>query len=387
MISALGATVSENLDALVHSRSGISKITHLSTLHKNKIKVGEVAATNDRLTEQLQLPKHHNFTRTALLGAIAAKEAVAQSGIGSVRDSRTGLISATTIGGMDYTERYYKEFESNPEFQRYITSHPLGDSTHKIADILGVTGFTTTISTACSSAANAILLGARMIRSGILDRVIVGGTDALSKFTINGFNSLLILSDERCRPFDANRNGLNLGEGAAYLVLASENVVTAQKSKVLGYVSGYGNANDAFHQTASSEKGDGAYLAMEKALKSANLMPENIDYINAHGTATINNDRSESVALQRIFGAKMPSFSSTKAFTGHTLAAAGGVEAVFSILALQEQLVFPNLGFKTPIIETRLTPETKLQKQKITHVLSNSLGFGGNCTSLIFSEA
>jgi 3-oxoacyl-(acyl-carrier-protein) synthase len=231
------------------------------------------------------------------------------------------------------------------------------------------------------------MLGARLINSGELDRVVVGGTDALSKFTINGFKTLMILSDEQCAPFDANRKGLNLGEASAYLVLESEKVLKEQHKKILARLTGYGNANDAFHQTASSETGEGAYLAMQKALNRAQLQPRQIDYINAHGTATSNNDLSESVALQRIFGNLVPDFSSTKAFTGHTLAAAGAIEAVFSIMALQGQMMFPSLNFHTKMPETGLMSVTTLTSKKMTHVLSNSFGFGGNCSTLIFSKA
>src|SRR5690606_3644928 len=149
---------------------------------------------------------------------------------------------------------------------------------------------------------------------------IVGATDSLSAFTINGFSSLMIYSDEHCQPFDDNRKGLNLGEAAAYIVLESER--SAQGKEILGFLAGYGNANDAFHQTASSDDGEGAYLAMKSALEIAGLKPKEIDYVNAHGTATPNNDLSEGQSLLRVFG-KIPDFSSTKAFTGHTLAAAG----------------------------------------------------------------
>src|SRR5690606_29884462 len=244
----------------------------------------------------------------------------------------------------------------------------------------------TTISTACSSAANAIMLGARLIKSGKLDRVFVGGADCLSKFTINGFKTLMILSDTFNTPFDENRKGLNLGEAAAFLVLESDEVVKAENKKVLAYVKGYGNANDAFHQTASSDNGDGATLAMEKALKVANLKPSEIDYINAHGTATANNDLSEGRAIQRIFGERVPDFSSTKAFTGHTLAAAGAIEAVYSVLALQKNVIFPNLNFRTPMKEFNLIPITSPKKKELKTVLSNSLGFDGNCSTLIFSK-
>ena len=149
---------------------------------------------------------------------------------------------------------------------------------------------------------------------------------------------------------------------------------------------GYGNANDAFHQTASSEDGEGATLAMLKALNVASLTPEEISYINAHGTATVNNDLSESRAITRVFKDVVPDFSSTKQFTGHTLAAAGAVEAVFSILALQHQVVFPNLNFKTQMKDSTLTPQLNLKYKQLQTVMSNSLGFGGNCSTLIFSK-
>ena len=154
----------------------------------------------------------------------------------------------------------------------------------------------------------------------------------------------------------------------------------------MGYVAGYGNANDAYHQTASSEHGDGAVLAMEKALKTAGIQPSDIDYVNAHGTATPNNDLSEGHALIRLFGDQVPEFSSTKALTGHTLAAAGGVEAVYSVLALQNDIIFSNLNYKTPMKEFDLEPVTKVTERPLRNVLSNSFGFGGNCSTLIFSK-
>ncbi|MEZ0130519.1 beta-ketoacyl-[acyl-carrier-protein] synthase family protein, partial [Flavobacterium sp. LBUM151] len=276
---------------------------------------------------------------------------------------------------------------THPELVKYITCHDGGDVAEKIAEELGLKGIVTTISTACSSAANAIMLGARLIKTGKLDRVIVGGTDGLAKFTINGFKTLMILSDDYNKPFDNNRKGLNLGEAAAYLVLESDEVVEKQNKKVLARVSGYGNANDAFHQTASSENGDGAYLAMKKAFEVSGLKPSQNDYINVHGTATPNNDLSEGRAIKRIYeDEKVPDFSSTKPFTGHTLAAAAAIEAVYSVLAIQNSVVYPNLNFETPMEEFDLKPQTSLKNATIEHVLSNSFGFGGNCSTLIFSK-
>lgn len=386
IISSIGNTVEENFQSLKQKAPGISKIEGISTIHKNHIKVGEIKISNEDLCDLLNLPSSNNYSRTALLAEIAAKEALKNAGIRDVNSCNTGLISATSVGGMDLTEKYFYSLFEEEKNRKYIESHSAGDSSTKIATSIGITGFVSTISTACSSAANSIMLGARMIKAGKLDRVIVGGADCLSKFTINGFKTLMILSETNCKPFDANRTGLNLGEAAAFLVLESDACVKADNKKVLAYVSGYANANDAFHQTASSVDGEGATLAMKKALKVAGLNSEDIDYINAHGTATENNDASESHAIRRVFGDTLPTVSSTKAYTGHTLAAAAAIEAVYSVMALQNNLVFPNLNFETPIKETNIIPETELLQKDLHHVLSNSFGFGGNCSTLIFSK-
>lgn len=386
IMSAIGNNVAENYKSLISGKKGISKITQIETIHKDEIMVGEITHTNPVLEKQLDVPENQ-WSRTVLIGAIAAQEAIDHAGITNINAVRTGLISGTTVGGMDKSEQYFYDYFENIDVRQHITGLHAGDSTKKIAQHIGLEeSFVTTISTACSSAANAIILGARMIKSGQLDRVIVGGSDCLSKFTINGFKTLLILSDTYSTPFDDERKGLNLGEAAAYLVLESDTVVQKENRKVLGYVKGYGNANDAYHQTASSEHGNGAVLAMEKALRVAGLKPEDIDYVNAHGTATPNNDLSEGHALIRLFNGEVPEFSSTKAFTGHTLAAAGGVEAVYSVLALQNDIIFPNLNFETPMKEFDLTPVTKIKKKRLQTVLSNSFGFGGNCSTLIFSK-
>lgn len=387
IISSIGNTVEENFQSLLSLKPGISRIKKINTVHRDAIKVGEIDLTNDELIKFLDLPKDNNYSRTALLAEIAAVEAIKNANISDINSCKTGLISSTSVGGMDMTEKhYYSQFEETKN-RKYIESHPAGDSTNKIARRLGISDFVTTISTACSSSANAIMLGARMIRSGKLDRVVVGGADCLSKFTINGFKTLMILSETDCKPFDENRTGLNLGEAAAYLVLESDRIVEQENKQVLAYVSGYANTNDAFHQTASSENGEGAFLAMTQALKEANLVAGNIDYINAHGTATPNNDLSESRAIIRVFGDSLPYLSSTKAYTGHTLAAAAAIEAVYSILALRNDVILPNLNFQTAIEETSIVPVTKILNKKLQHVLSNSFGFGGNCSTIIFSKS
>ena len=388
IISAIGNSVAENYHALIHGEKAITTIENIETIHKDVIKVGEIKKSNRQLADELGLPTDNNFPRTAMIGAIAAKQAVENAGISNINEYRTGLISATSVGGMDMTERHYYDYSKDKNLLKYISSHDGGDVAQKIATQIGLQGFVTTISTACSSAANSIMLGARLINAGKLDRVIVGGTDALAKFTINGFKTLMILSDTYNTPFDNDRKGLNLGEAAAFLVLESDEMVKKSNKKVLAYVSGFGNANDAFHQTASSENGEGAFLAMQKAFKVAGLQPSDIDYINMHGTATPNNDLSEGRAVIRVFGEdSIPDFSSTKAFTGHTLAAAAAIEAVYSVLALQNGVVYPNLNFETPMEEFNLIPQTALKHKSIEHVLSNSFGFGGNCSTVIFSKS
>lgn len=388
MISAIGNNVAESLASLEQLKSGIGTLDNVRSRHRDNVPVGEVKATNEQLTAMAGLTPDKQSTRTALLGLLAAQEAVKSSGITNIKEFRTGIISATSVGGMGMTEDLWLDY-LNPEksgpWLKYIEAHECGDSTEFIADQLGVKDYLSTISTACSSSANSIMFGARLIKHGILDRVIVGGTDSMSRFTINGFMTLMILDKEKCKPFDANRQGLNLGEGAGFIVIESEKA--AQGKTILAELSGYGNSNDAYHQTASSPDGAGAFMAMEKAFKVSGLKPSDIDYINAHGTGTAINDMSEGTAIDRLFNKNVPSISSTKAYTGHTLGACAAIEAVFSILAIQNNEIFPNLNYKTPMPELSFKPTTTLEKgKKINHVLSNSFGFGGNTSALIFSR-
>jgi 3-oxoacyl-(acyl-carrier-protein) synthase len=385
IISAIGRNAAENLDSLRNCRSGVGPITQLETIYKDEIPAAEVRLSNKALAEIAGVADHIFTTRTTLLGIIAAKEAARHAGLdASDKNFRTGIVSATTVGGMDKTEINFRNFEKGGEFLHFIYTHYCSDSTERIADALGIKDYLTTISTACSSSANAVIHGAQLIRHGILDRAIVGGTDSLSKFTLNGFHTLLILDKTTCKPFDKDRTGLNLGEGAAYLVIESER--SAAGKKVLCELKGYANANDAFHQTASSPDGIGAGIAMKEALEMSGLSPHDIDYINAHGTGTDNNDLTEGIAIEALFGQQIPPVSSTKPYTGHTLGAAGAVEGVISILALMNNLVFPNLNFRQKIPELNFEPVKELiTDSPVRNVLSNSFGFGGNDTTLIFS--
>lgn len=387
IISAIGNNIAECFDALENGREGMQQMQYLNSLHHNKLPVAEVKLSNEELSNLSGLPP--TISRTALLSLIAAREALNNSGIQNLGALRTGFISANSVGGMDKTENFFTQFfADNSKGQlRDVVHHECGSVTELVADALNIKNYVTTISTACSSSANAIFFGARLIKNNLLDVVIAGGTDSLTRFTLNGFNTLMILDEQLCQPFDENRRGLNLGEGAGYIVLVSEKVAATLKKKPAVILSGYCNANDAYHQTASSPDGIGSFLAMSGALKKAGLRPTDIDYINLHGTGTQNNDIAEGTAIKRLFDPRYPLMSSTKAFTGHTLGASGGIEAVFSLLALEHGKVFPNLRLETPMKELPFVPVKEIiNNAKVNHVLSNSFGFGGNCSSLIFSK-
>src|SRR5450432_244263 len=398
-ITAIGNNVAGCLAALEARRPGMGDMHWLESVHRGEIPVAEVKMDNEELAAACAL-SGTGSGRTALLSLIAAREAL-EDATGSLKDAgidrsslRTGFISANTVGGMDKSERFFADFLSDPRKGRLrdVVQHECGSVTEWVAEQLGIRDYMTTISTACSSSANSVFLAARMIRHGLLDMAVAGGTDALTKFTLNGFNTLMILDRGYCKPFDENRNGLNLGEGAGYLVLVSERVANSMRAaghggKYYCRLSGYCNANDAYHQTASSPEGTGSYLAMKGALEGSGLQPADIGYINLHGTGTQNNDMAEGIAIRRLFDPHFPAMSSTKSFTGHTLGASGGVEAVFSALSVKHGLVYPNLRWQTAMVGLPFIPERAFRKNEpIRHVMSNSFGFGGNCSSLIFSK-
>ena len=383
IVSAIGVGTDETLQSLKNLKSGIGSLSVLKS-KLTDIPVAEVGLRNSELAELTGIYAD-DISRNTLLAMVAARFAVRASGYPKLLPAETGLILATTSGGMDLNEQYYKSLLESNRYKHLIPAFDSADATEQLAVHFGIQHHVTTISTACSSSANAIMLGARLIKSGRVKRVLAGGTDALTKFTLNGFNALEILSLTGCMPFDANRNGLTIGEGAAMLMLESED--TAEPGNILCEVTGFANVNEAFHATASSSDGFGASLAMEKALQQALLNPSDISYINAHGTGTAINDLSEGNAMRKIFGDHLPPVSSTKSFTGHTLGAAGAVEAVFSALAIQKQVLIPQTGFSIPMPEVNIVPVKELQPYTINHVISNSFGFGGNNTALIFSKA
>ncbi|WP_455069326.1 beta-ketoacyl synthase N-terminal-like domain-containing protein [Prevotella aurantiaca] len=391
IVSAIGLNKQEVLQSLLKKQSGIGKMKHLQSIH-HELAVGEVDLSNEKMKEILGIPASQMMSRTALMGIIAIQQALDDANI--IIDDilaqkkrgehlRIALVSGTTVGGMDITELCFDNLNEESDLE-FLHHHDCGSSTNFMAQHFGIFTEVTTLSTACSSAANAIMFGARLLKQGYADIVVAGGTEALSRFHLNGFNSLMILDHQQCRPFDNTRAGLNLGEGAAFVVLESDEIALKRGVKPHVYLTGYGNACDAFHQTASSENGEGAYLAMKEALDMAQVNPDEIQYVNAHGTGTPNNDQSESVSLQRLFGKNMPLVSSTKSFTGHTTSASGSIEAVICILAMQNHFVPANIGWKNQM-ETGITPTLGVEKIALKHVLCNSFGFGGNDSSLLFS--
>jgi len=385
IVSALGNSVVENLHSLREKRSGIAPLHYLKTSH-TEFPVGEVKMSNEEMISALKIPENAITTRTSLMGMLAAREALFHGKLAETTGKTIAFVSGNTVGGMDKSEQFYLDYLENDTKNAYISAHDCGACTEMIADYFGIFSTVDTISTACSSAANAILLGAELLKSGRADIVVAGGSECIAKFHLNGFNTLKILDNEPCRPFDAGRSGINLGEGSAYVVMETIDCANKRQVKPLCLLSGYANTCDAFHQTASSPNGEGAFLAMKKALEIAGLHPYDIDYINAHGTGTDNNDVSEGSAIMRLFGDKIPPVSSTKPFTGHTTSAAGSVEAVISILALQYNFIPVNLNFSEQMPELSFAPATNEKPSKpIRHILSNSFGFGGNETSLIFS--
>jgi len=397
VVSAIGVGKAETLSALQSLKSGIAEVQYLKTEH-HELPVGEVKLSNAEMQQQVAVSADggEELCRTTLMARLALREALAEAGMLDanlqLQEALNGtmpFISGTTVAGMDRGENLFTSTDHESMMQQMVSAATdCGSNTRQIARGFGQFALLDTISTACSSALNAIEIGANLIKTGQFEQAVVGGTESLSRFHLNGFNTLMILDHEQCRPFDQTRSGLNLGEGAGYLVIETLSSAKRRGAKPLAVVSGYANACDAFHQTASSEDGEGAYRAMSEAIRMAGLTPADIDYVNAHGTGTPNNDPSELTAMHRVFeGSALPPYSSTKGFTGHTTSASGSIEAVFCLLALQHQFMPVSLGC-TSAIEGEpkpVTVETTSPVSAIRHILCNAFGFGGNDSSMVFS--
>ena len=384
--SSIGLGLDQTLDALRQRRGGLAQCAFetvdLATF------IGEVAGV-----DAVQLPAHlADFdcrnNRLALLGLLqdgfaeAVRAASAKYGA-----QRVGVFIGTSTSGILQTELAYRRRDpvtgALPADFIYRATH----NTFSVADFtrhyLGLSGPAVVVSSACSSSAKVFSSARRMLAAGLIDAAVVGGVDSLCLTTLYGFNSLDLVSDQACRPFDMQRNGISIGEAAAFALLERLPENLAADAVLL---LGIGESSDAYHMSSPHPEGLGARMAMQDALNMASLQPSEIDYINLHGTGTQSNDAAEGKAVHHVFGSGTPC-SSTKGATGHTLGAAGGVEAVICALALQHGLL--PAGLNTRQLDPALDLDYVLENraQPVAHVLSNSFGFGGTNCSLIFGRA
>jgi 3-oxoacyl-[acyl-carrier-protein] synthase II len=329
-------------------------------------------------------------SRSDLLGLCAASEAVSAAGLRGGALAAAAVVHGTGAGGAHLLEAYLaRGVEGRKAPPSWLVPHQPATTTDLIATEAGAFGPRTTLMTACSSSATAIGYATDLVRLGRADVALAGGTESLCRLTFAGFSSLRALDPQPCRPFDAERAGLSLGEGSAILVLEELEHARRRGARILAEACGYGVSADAHHLTAPDPTGDGACRAMREALRDAGLAPSAIDYVNAHGTATQYNDPVETTAIKKAFGehAAKLAISSTKAMFGHTLGAAGALEAAVCIVALEDDLVPPTLGLghPDPTCDLDYVPGAA-RRQRLRYVLSNSFAFGGNNTSLVFGR-
>jgi 3-oxoacyl-[acyl-carrier-protein] synthase II len=321
----------------------------------------------------------------------ASREAWVGSGIADagLGEDRVGVVLGGTTGGMLEAEdllrrRRFGELERMPT--RGLLSMPVSSTADVVAGVLGCAGPRLTVVTACSSSANSLGLAADFIQDGRADAMLAGGTDAHCKMTYAGFNALQALAPDVCRPFDRRRAGLSLGEGAAMFVLEEEAHARRRGAEILAELAGYGMSADAYHMTAPDPEGRGAVLAMRRALAEAGIEPQAVDYVNAHGTGTAQNDPIETRAIKEVFGehARRLAVSSTKSQTGHCLGAAGAIEILATVLALRHGFLPPTVNLEEPDPECDLDYVPRAARaSRLRVAVSNSYGFGGNNTSVV----
>lgn len=381
VIAAPGCGMAEIWPVIAAGQSGLKPLTLFQSPRYGQIPVGEI--TRDLTT--LGAPLHGS--RSDRLAWLAARDALRSANLNPKEAAeRTGVLLGSSVGGTFDTERFLTALiKRGKMLPRPTRFHECSSPVDLVADSFGLLGPSFAISTACSSGALAIATAAELIQSGQADVMLAGGTDSLSHTTWAGFHSLLLVDSQGCRPFDATRNGMSFGEGAAVLIIEAEEHARKRGATILARLTGWGASCDAHHVTAPHPEGAGALAAMQSALRRAQLSPADIGYVNAHGTGTRDNDVAEGKALKTLFGANVPPFSSTKRFFGHALAASGAIEASVCIEALRRQQLPANPGFAQLDPAIGLTPVTETHSAKLSHVMSNSFGFGGNNAVLIFS--
>jgi 3-oxoacyl-[acyl-carrier-protein] synthase II len=381
MVSAAGWTLDETWEAIAQGRGGLRTLSLFESQRCGKLPVGEVTGDPQARSGLA------GGSRSDHLAVWAARQAWADAGLDTscFAPDRGAVVLGALTGGMLFTE----EFLSRLHLEHRVDASHLADraccnTADRIAEIFGLGGFRTTVSNACASGGAALGLGCDLIEAGEADVVLAGGVDSLNRIVLNGFNSLMLVSPDGCRPFDAQRKGMSVGEGAGVLVLESEEHARARGARVRAWLAGRGNTCDAHHVSAPQPEGRGLTEAMRLALDGAGLLPTAVDYINAHGTGTADNDPAEAKAIRALFGDTPPAVSSTKRFFGHTLAAAGAIEAIVAVLALERQAIPPNLGLRTVDPKIPLEPVAEYRPAKLEVAMSTSLGFGGNNSAVLF---
>ena len=377
VVSPLGFGAEENSRALREGRDGVGAVTEFEvsrTRAKTAGRVGEMTNDECRMTRRL-----HRASRMMIA---AAREARAQDA-GFAPEL---AVIGTTSGGMSFGEQYFRAqvARAKPRERAAWLANYLPQKA--VADALETCGWacpSQIIANACASGTNAVGHAFRLVRAGLHTRVLCGGYDALSEMVFVGFDSLQASTPEKIRPFDKNRTGLVLGEGAAVFALEELESARARGAAVLAEVTGYGISTDNHHLTQPNPSGIGPRQAMERALADARRTPGEVDYINAHGTATAFNDATEGTAIAQIFGDRVP-VSSTKSMMGHALGAAGAIEAVFSVLALRGQFLPPNINYAEPDPAWVLDIVANAARAaRVRCVVSNSFGFGGTNASVV----
>src|SRR6266496_2642686 len=383
VVSPLGFGLTETLDSLRKSRDCVSSVTRFSVAQCRCKTAGQVS--DDRLLAgRGEAPRSRRLHRASHMMIQALKEVLAQE----PRFEPELTVIGTTSGGMSYGEHYYRSLRQAGDLRRaptWIANYPAQKPVIDAQETFGISAPCQVIANACASGTNAIGHAFECVRSGRYQRVLAGGYDAISEMVFVGFDSLQASTPEKCRPFDRHRTGMVLGEGAA--ILALENLESAQQrgAPVLAEIVGYGISTDNFHITQPDPTGVGARQAMERALQSAHVLANEVDYINAQGTATVFNDAAEGKAISELFNG-VP-VSSTKSMMGHSLGAAGAVEAVFCLLALQHQFLPPNINFSASDDDLDLNIVANETRPAVLRtVLSNSFGFGGTNASILMGK-
>jgi 3-oxoacyl-[acyl-carrier-protein] synthase II len=387
IITALGGGWKLNAEGFRAGRIAIRPVTLFDVTRQRVKMAAEVDLPAMLPKTQLNARRIERMDRAAKLLLLAVHEAWAQCGWGP--SENLPFVLGTTSGGMSLGEAYYRQAIQSPAAHRSQPTRVLHYQAQRqamdAADAFGFTGPITIIGNACASGANAIGHAYDLIHGGQAERVLSGGYDALSQLVFSGFDSLQALSPTRCRPFDAQRDGLALGEGAAVLALETLESASRRNASILGEIVGYGAATDAHHLTQPHPNGDAAFISMTHASHTAGVSPEKVNYINAHGTGTPLNDSAEAAAINRWAGARAPGLpvSSTKSSIGHLLGAAGAVETVICLMALREQWLPPTSTLENIEPLCAFPVVQKPTDAKLEYALTNSFGFGGANATLI----